>query len=143
MHSFGYRGMEDHIHIETSFSRTISMADLVKKVKCASSSWLKSLSKETASFSWQRGYSVFSVSCSNRYKVEQYIRNQELHHTKVSFYDELITMYEKADLLFDERYLFLQARCKLVLSVAPSELWPYVILHRFPRVHSLRSFTLG
>jgi len=71
----------------------------------STSSWIKTLSKANESFSWQKGYSVFSVSYSNRGNVERYILNQEMHHTKVSYRDELISMYEKADIQWDERYL--------------------------------------
>ncbi len=40
-------------------------------------------------FGWQQGYSVFSVSSSHLDKVKAYIRNQETHHKKMTYREEV------------------------------------------------------
>ncbi len=56
-------------------------------------------------FEWQVGYGIFSVSESRVEKVRRYIQNQEAHHKKVSFKDELIALLKKNGISYDERYL--------------------------------------
>jgi hypothetical protein len=62
--------------------------------------------REYADFEWQGGYSDFSVSKSNIEQVQKYIANQEEHHRKISFQDELRTLLRKHGVEFDERYLW-------------------------------------
>ena len=56
-------------------------------------------------FAWQEGYAAFTVSASGAEDVRRYIVNQEEHHRKRSFRDELKTMLEKSGVAYDERYL--------------------------------------
>ena len=63
-------GTSDHVHILCSLSPKRALSDVVRDVKTASSKWVKEREKF---FSWQAGYSAFSVSASNREQVEDYI----------------------------------------------------------------------
>lgn len=81
-------GTADHIHALFDLSRTSDIAKIVRELKRSSSIWVKTKGKDTASFHWQQGYGVFSVSHSNLKRVSEYIRNQEEHHKKLSFQDE-------------------------------------------------------
>jgi hypothetical protein len=76
----------------------------VEEVKKGSSKWMKS--NGITDFHWQNGYAAFSVSQSNVAAVRRYITNQELHHHKLSFQDELRLLLEKHSLAFDERYVW-------------------------------------
>jgi REP element-mobilizing transposase RayT len=97
-------GVEDHIHLLARFGRTITQADWVKELKRVSSIWLKSQS--IRDFAWQGGYSDFSVSKSNLDRVRKYIVNQEDHHRKILFQDELRALLTKHDVDFDETYVW-------------------------------------
>ncbi len=57
-------GMADHIHIVTTLPRTLSQAELIERIKKASSKWIKTLDPRYRGFFWQRGYGAFSVSPS-------------------------------------------------------------------------------
>ncbi len=57
-------------------------------------------------FAWQRGFGVFGVSASNQDAVIRYIRNQELHHRKMTFEEEYIALLEKHRVKYDPRYVF-------------------------------------
>ena len=57
-------------------------------------------------FAWQAGYGAFSVSKSNVDQVIEYIRNQEEHHRKMSFQDEVRAFFRKHRVEFDERHVW-------------------------------------
>ena len=60
----------------------------------------------TERFEWQAGFGAFSVSASLGEKVRTYIRNQEEHHRRLSFKDELISLLERHGIEYDERYMW-------------------------------------
>jgi REP-associated tyrosine transposase len=96
-------GMEDHVHQLARFGRTITQADWVKELKRVSNLWLKEQEPE---FKWQGGYAAFSVSPSNLELVTDYIVNQEAHHRKMNFQDELRALLREHDVAWDERYVW-------------------------------------
>ncbi|HXF38535.1 MAG TPA: transposase [Blastocatellia bacterium] len=99
-------GVEDHVHMLARLSRTITQAEWVKELKRVSSLWLKEQDGRYADFYWQAGYACFSVSQSNLDRVKAYITNQERHHHKISFQDELRALFRKHGLEWDERYVW-------------------------------------
>jgi putative transposase len=98
-------GVPDHVHLLTKLKSDMAVAEMVRLVKSNSSKWLNESEASKARFEWQTGYGAFSVSESQMRKVRQYIRNQESHHAKVSFRDELIGLLKKHGIEYDERYL--------------------------------------
>jgi putative transposase len=99
-------GATAHVHVLASQSRTIALAEWVKEMKRASSLWAKQKSPEWGLFQWQAGYGAFSVSQSQKHRVEAYIGSQEEHHRKLSFQDELRQLLRKHEIAFDERYVW-------------------------------------
>ena len=57
-------------------------------------------------FHWQEGYGAFSVSQSEVERVQQYILNQEEHHRRKTFKNELRAFLRKYEIDFDERYVW-------------------------------------
>lgn len=100
-------GVADHCHLLVRFGRTITQADWVKELKRVSSSWMKTHGSVCSKFDWQGGYAAFSVSSSNLAKVKRYIANQEQHHRKMGFQDELRALLQKHGLEWDERYIWI------------------------------------
>ena len=98
-------GVEDHIHLLARFARTITQAEWVKELKRVSNLWLKR-EHLIRDFEWQGGYAAFSVSASRLAEVKKYIANQEHHHRKMNFQDELRTLFRKHDVEWDERYVW-------------------------------------
>src|ERR1700694_5218557 len=88
-------GMFDHIHLYASLPSTISIADFVNVVKSNSSRWVHESFSHLRSFAWQEGYGAFSVSKSEETKVIRYVLNQEQHHTKRTFKQELLSLLKK------------------------------------------------
>src|SRR3954469_78249 len=81
-------GVEDHVHLLFGLSRTLSVAQVVEKVKTSSSKWIKTKGATYKRFHWQTGYGAFSVSQSEADKVVHYIQNQVEHHRKSTFQEE-------------------------------------------------------
>jgi REP element-mobilizing transposase RayT len=99
-------GVEDHVHLLSSLSRTCAAAEMVKEVKRGSSLWLKTRDADLAGFAWQNGYGIFSLGCSQIESVRSYIAGQEEHHRKVSFQDEFRQFLNRYEIEFDERYVW-------------------------------------
>jgi putative transposase len=99
-------GMADHIHVLLLLGRTITVSKLISEIKSSSSRWIKAKHSQYHDFTWQGGYGVFSVSRSNIDGVIKYIGLQKVHHKNVTFKDELLAMLKRAQLTFDEKYLW-------------------------------------
>jgi putative transposase len=78
-------GVEDHVHLLVRVPTTVSVAQLVKKVKGVSSHLVTHQLLEGSAFKWQGGYGAFSVSRRNVTLVREYILNQEAHHSERTF----------------------------------------------------------
>ena len=50
---------------------------------------------ESKLFQWQEGFAAFSVSQSNMERVQEYIRDQQIHHHRMSFAEEWNALLEK------------------------------------------------
>ena len=98
-------GMPDHVHILARLRTDISLAMVIKAVKGKSSRWVKAEKRLAQRFDWQEGYGAFSVSASHVDRVRRYIRNQERHHRREVFRDELVTLLNRHGIAYDERYL--------------------------------------
>ena len=94
-------GTSDHIHILCSLPGTVSYAELVKEIKSRSSAWIKN--NHEPLFSWQEGYSAFSVGVPQLERVSSYINNQEEHHSSKSFEDEFRELLIAAGLSLPEQ----------------------------------------
>jgi REP element-mobilizing transposase RayT len=97
-------GVDDHVHALFSLSKNHPLKKVVEEVKKGSSKWMKSDGPRIAQFSWQAGYAGFSVSQSSVDTVQRYIEDQEEHHRKMSFQDELRALFKRHGIEFDERY---------------------------------------
>jgi putative transposase len=82
-------GVENHVHCLVSLTATQTIAEVIKNIKGESSNWLNSKGYVSGHFKWQDGYGAFAVSPQNIKKVRNYIFNQEEHHKKYSFDEEL------------------------------------------------------
>jgi len=99
-------GIEDHVHILSTLSRTCEAANMIKEVKRGSSLWLKTKSSALHDFAWQNGCGIFSIGFSQVEVLRNYIAGQEEHHRKVSFQDELRGFLKRYEITFDERYVW-------------------------------------
>ncbi|MDA0834358.1 MAG: transposase [Planctomycetota bacterium] len=99
-------GWHDHIHIVCGLSRTVTISSLVEHIKTETSKWAKHVPHGVATFAWQAGYAVFSVSQSNLQRVIDYVEHQATHHATKAFQDELRELCHKHGIEIDEQYMW-------------------------------------
>jgi REP-associated tyrosine transposase len=99
-------GMPDHVHMLVGWRTSDSIANLMRNVKARSSKWVHATFPDTRQFQWQKGYGVFSVSQSKVDAVVRYIGNQEEHHQKKTFKQELLDLLQKHGVKYDEQYMW-------------------------------------
>ena len=85
----------DHVHALVDLPTHMTIEQMVQLFKGASSHWINANNVVPGKFAWGRGYGVFSVSHSGVGAVARYIANQEEHHRKRSFADELKLLVER------------------------------------------------
>lgn len=105
-HAHVIGGADDHVHALFNLSKNYPLKKIVEEVKKGSSKWMKSNGPMNAEFQWQAGYAAFSVSQSNLESVRRYIENQEEHHRRMTFQDELRALFRRHNVAFDERYVW-------------------------------------
>jgi REP element-mobilizing transposase RayT len=96
-------GVEDHIHLMLGLRATHCLSDFLRELKKASSVWASE--NHDRLFEWQDGYAAFTISATHRGPLRKYIANQEAHHKKVSFKDELKRLLKKNDVKYKAEYL--------------------------------------
>lgn len=89
---------KDHVHGLINLGKTQTIADVMHQLKGESSYWINKMKKMPHKFGWQDDYFVVSVSHSHIDKVRNYIKNQDEHHRKMTWDEEVD--------LFLERYGF-------------------------------------
>jgi REP element-mobilizing transposase RayT len=98
-------GTGDHVHLLVGLRATHTLADVLREIKSVSSHWVHDTVGER-SFSWQDGYSAFTVSASQIERVKSYIARQEIHHRKQSFQEEYVEFLRQSGVEYDEKFLW-------------------------------------
>ena len=104
--SLAVNGWQDHVHAFFGMEPSVCISDLVSAIKSNSSKWINEKSFVKGKFQWQEGYGAFSYSRSQRDTVIKYIMNQEMHHAKKTFREEYLEMLKKAEISYDDKYVF-------------------------------------
>lgn len=99
-------GMPDHIHIFIGLSPNVSISDLVREIKKASTNWINQSGVCQSKFEWQSGFGAFTYSASHIDNVVRYILNQKEHHRKQNFKSEYLKLLELYNIEYTENYLF-------------------------------------
>ena len=92
----------DHVHALVDLPASMAMDEAAQLLKGASSHWVNESNLVPGKFGWQRGYGAFSVSHSAVDEVCGYIANQEEHHRKKPFVEELKQLVERYGLQWHE-----------------------------------------
>ena len=73
-------GIEDHVHVLTRFPTTVTIADIVKHSKGASSNLMTQTIAPGEFFKWQGYYGAFTLAKRHAPHVRDYVLRQEEHH---------------------------------------------------------------
>jgi REP element-mobilizing transposase RayT len=98
-------GVADHVHVLVGLKSTHCLADFVRELKKASTSWIHAQTVRGETFTWQGGYAAFTVSATSLEAVRDYITKQEDHHRVRTFHEEFVAMLEKAGISYDAKSL--------------------------------------
>ena len=83
--TYAINGWVDHVHLVVSIPPKLSVAAAVKRLKGASSHYVKQILRPAdVSFAWQRGYGCFTLGERQRAIAEAYVREQKQHHAEQS-----------------------------------------------------------
>jgi len=88
-------GHQDHAHCLLSLGKEQTISKVAQLIKGESSFWVNKTKLTKDKFSWQDDYWAVGVSESHLESVRTYIHNQEEHHSKKSFSDEINEFIEK------------------------------------------------
>ncbi len=103
---FLYRinGMEDHIHILCDLHPSIALSDYLRDMKTSTSIWLKQSGKFSSFEGWADGYAALTYAWKDKELIINYIKNQQEHHKKETFEEELRRILEEHGVVVDERF---------------------------------------
>jgi len=82
-------GYAEHVHCLISLDKEQNISKIAQLIKGESSHWLNKSNLIHEKFIWQDDYWASSVSDSHIINLREYIFNQEKHHKKTSFKEEL------------------------------------------------------
>lgn len=81
---YAINGWYDHLHLVVSIPPKHAVADVVKRLKGASSHDLNQAGGLDCQFAWQRGYGALTLGERQRPMAEAYVENQKSHHEQQS-----------------------------------------------------------
>jgi len=103
-HLYRINGVENHLHILTDMHPAIAPADFMRDIKVSTSLWIKNSGCFPAFKGWSVGYASFTCSYGDKDRLINYIKNQQEHHRKVTFEEELKVLLLESGIKLDERY---------------------------------------
>ena len=99
-------GVSDHAHLLFRLSKTHALSKVIERVKTDSSVWLKTQGGNFEDFTWQNGYGAFSIGQLGLDCAVQYVANQEVHHKRLSFKEEMRQIFLAHELEYNEKYFW-------------------------------------
>lgn len=99
-------GIPNHVHLLIGTKPDCNLSDLVRDIKANSSKWINEKGFVVGKFEWQTGFGAFTVSQSGVSNVINYIKNQEVHHSKKTFREEYVEFLNDHNIDFNNDYIF-------------------------------------
>jgi len=91
-------GHQEHLHALISLGSTQTISDIMRSIKGESSFWINKHKLTKLKFEWQDDYYAVSLGMPQLENLRSYIRNQDQHHQKYKFEDELNSLIEEYQL---------------------------------------------
>ena len=88
-------GFAEHCHCLISLGGDQTIQKIMQLVKGESAYWINKNYVTDTKFEWQDEYYAVSVSQSMLDRVREYIKNQEEHHSRTAFKEEIDEFIEK------------------------------------------------
>lgn len=88
-------GYTEHLHALISLGGSQSVSWLMQQIKGESSYWINKNKLTRLKFEWQDDFYAASIGMQQIDNLRKYIFNQEQHHRKIPFKDELDILIEE------------------------------------------------
>ena len=88
-----------------SISLLMSIPLFLFQLKVSTSLFIKRESVFKNFNGWQEGYGAFTETISTKDRLIEYVKNQEKHHEKMSFFDEYKGLLKDYGVAFEEKFL--------------------------------------
>lgn len=98
--------MPDHVHLFISYKPDMAISDLVRIIKSESTKFINDNKLVPGKYAWQEGFGAFSYAQSQVDTVVNYVLHQPEHHKQTIFRDEYITVLNRFNIEYNEKYLF-------------------------------------
>jgi putative transposase len=95
-------GTQNHVHLLIRLPPVRPVSETMRDLKANSSRYMN---ETLGGFAWQDGYAAISVSPSQVPTVRAYIENQERHHARRTFEQELAALLDKLGVEYEREYL--------------------------------------
>ena len=95
-------GTQDHVHLLLRVPPVRPLSEAMRDLKANSSRYM---SETLGHFAWQDGYAAISVSPSQVNAVRAYIHDQERHHAKRTYEQELMTLLDRSGVPYEREHL--------------------------------------
>ena len=99
-------GMEDHIHILSDLHPSVALADYVRDIKVSSAKWMKASGYFPDFKGWGIKYCALTYSHRERDMIINYIQNQQEHHEKETFHDEILRLFKEHGIDLDNKWFW-------------------------------------
>ena len=87
----------DHFHCLIRLGPDQCIADVIRRIKGEFSHWANEKQLSKKKFAWAGEYYAASVNERGLGRVKRYIRNQERHHSKMSYEQEVAAYFAEKD----------------------------------------------
>jgi putative transposase len=88
----------EHFHALISLGGKQNISDIMQNIKGESSFWINKNKLTKLKFEWQDDFYSVSIGMPQLDNLRKYIRNQEEHHQKITFLDELDLLIKEYNL---------------------------------------------
>ena len=98
-------GTDNHIHILCDIPPKHAISNILRQLKSETTKWVNREKIIACKFSWQEGFSCFSVSRSQIDAVYKYIEHQKEHHKHITFQEEYQLFLQRCSIsCFDDEF---------------------------------------
>ena len=105
-HLYRINSMEEHIHILSDLHPSVSLADFIKDIKVSSSKWIKESGLFPNFRGWGIKYCALTYSFKERNILINYVKNQQEHHKKESFQEEIKRLFKEEGIELEENWFW-------------------------------------
>ena len=106
---FQINGMEEHIHFLSDLHPSVALADYIREIKVSTSKWMKASGLFPNFKGWGIKYCALTYAYGDRDIIINYIKNQQEHHKKESFQDEITRLFKENGVVLDEKWFWVDS----------------------------------